>query len=322
MVTTNRCNYNTLYYVYLYFDRRRVSLDMNCGEECWYCCNLCEICLEQAILGPSLEAPGGRTLKFCSQECFKFYETNPEPHSLVFSLENQSSAVVEVPDGHKEHIRLYANGKFEDNSCLITSLSICEGDGSVDFPLNTYYLKYHLQTLNYQCHYEYFVNDALEPLNAVTYAGSLMDLFDKEECEDIKQSSIDIIRGMFTRSGLSTIPQFFEASKQRKLLMENPNAFFLSDSSASSSASAPLAPEDRRLHTDEQAEIEAFTIEEIIGALLAQGIDESAIAQLLGNINIRDDTNNTLGENDEGSTTKSSSSIGEQGETVDGDDPS
>ena len=159
----------------------------------------------------------------------------------------------------------------------------------------------------------------------VTYAGSLMDLFDKEECEDIKQSSIDIIRGMFTRSGLSTIPQFFEASKQRKLLMENPNAFFLSDSSASSSASAPLAPEDRRLHTDEQAEIEAFTIEEIIGALLAQGIDESAITQLLGNIDIRDETsltNNTLGENDEGSTTKSSSSIGEQGEAVDGDDPS
>ena len=53
--------------------------------------------------------------------------------------------------------------------------------------------------------------------------------------------------------------------------MEDPDAFFLSDSSASSSASAPLAPEDRRLHTDEQAEIEAFTIEEIIGALLAQG---------------------------------------------------
>ena len=154
---------------------------MNCGEECWYCCNLCEICLEQAILGPSLEVPDGRTLKFCSQECFKFYETNPEPHSLVFSLENQSSAVVEVPDGHKEHIRLYANGKFEDSSCLITSLSLCEGDGSVDFPLNAYYLKYHLQTLKYQCHYEYFVNDVLEPLNAVIYAGSLMDLFDKEE---------------------------------------------------------------------------------------------------------------------------------------------
>lgn len=306
-----------------------MSLDMNCGEECWYCSNLCEICLEQAILGPSLEVPDGRTLKFCSQECFKFYETNPEPHSLVFSLENQSSSVEEVPDGHKEHIRLYANGKCEDNSCLITSLSLCEGDGSVDFPLNTYYLKYHLQTLKYQCHYEYFVNDALEPLNTVTYAGSLMDLFDKEECEDIKQSSVDIVRGIFTRSGLSTIPQFFEVSKQRRLLIENPDAFFLSDSLAPSSASAPRAPEDTRLHTDEQAEIQTFTIEEIIGALLAQGIDEATIAQLLGNIDIRDGTTltSTSGENDEESTSKSSSSIGEQRETVNGggkveDDPS
>ena len=291
---------------------------MNCGEECWYCCNLCEICLKQAILGPSLEVPNGRTLKFCSQECFMFYETNPEPHSRVFSLEDQSSGVVEVPDGHKEHIRLYANGKLEDGSCFITSLSLCEGDGSIDFPLNTYYLKYHLQTLKYQCHYEYFVNDAIEPLDAVKYAGSLMELFDKEECEDIKQSSIDIIRGMFARSGLSTIPQYFEASKKRKLVMENSDAFFLSDSLASSSA-----PEDTSLHIDEQAEIQTFTIEEIIGQLLAQGIDEATIAQILGNIDIRNETplTNASGENDdkyEESTSKSSSSIGEQRETVKG----
>lgn len=210
------------------FDRGPVSLDLKCGEECWYCHNLCEICLEQAILGPSLEIPNGKTLKFCSQECFKFYKTNPEPHSLVLSVEDQGSGNVQVPDGHKEYIRLYANGKLEDGSCFITSLSLCEGDGSVDFPLNMYYLKYYLKTLKYQCHYEYFVDDALEPLHGVTYAGSSMNIFDKEECEDTEQSSIDIIRGIFARSGMSTIAQFFEVLKNKKFLMESPDSFFLS----------------------------------------------------------------------------------------------
>lgn len=304
-----------------------MSLDMNCGEDCWYCCNLCEICLEQAILGPSLAVANGKTLKFCSKECFKFYEANPEPHSLVFSPDVQVSADMQVPDGHKEHVRLYTNGKFEDSSCLITSLSLCEGDGSEDFPLSTYYLKYHMQTLNYQCHYEYFVSDTLEPLHAVKYAGSLMDLFHEEECDDIKQSSIDIIRGIFTRSGLSTVSQFFEVSR-KKLLMENPDSFFLSDLSASSSAA--VAPENVRPCTDEQAEIQAFTIEEIIGALLAQGIDEATISELLGNIVTSSKmplTSTTADSDDtrEESVSKASSS-GQRG-SVDGgkvveDDPS
>ena len=266
-----------------------MSLDMNCGEDCWYCCNLCEICLKQAILGPSLAVTNGRILKFCSKDCFKFYEATPEPHSLVFAPDVQVN--VQVPDSHKEHIRLYTNGKFEDSDCVITSLSLCEGDGSGDFPLNTYYLKYHMQTLQYQCHYEYFVDDALEPLDAVSYAGSPINLFDEEECEDIKQSSIDIIRGIFTRSGLSTVSQFFEVSKQRKLLMDNPDSFFLSDSSASSNASAP--PEESRPCADEQAKIQAFTIEEIVGALLAQGIDEATISELLSNIVISSEMSTT-----------------------------
>ena len=302
---------------HVYFHRGPVSFDMNCGKDCWYCCNLCEICLEQAILGPSLTIANGRTLKFCSKECFKFYETTPEPHSLVFAPDVQVNAAVQVPDGHKEHVRLYTNGKFEDSSCLITSLSLCEGDGSADFPLSTYYLKYHMQTLKYQCHYEYFVNDTLEPLHSVKYTGSQMDLFDEEECDDIKQSSIDIIRGIFTRSGLSTVSQFFEVSRKKKLLMENPDSFFLFDSSASSSASAP--PENARTHTDEQAEIQVFTIDEIIGALLAQGIDEATISKLLGNIVTSSEMPliNTAADSDDIHVSELSSS--EQRETVNGD---
>jgi len=265
---------------------------MKCSKECWYCCNLCEICLQQAILGPSLQVPESKTVKFCSQECFKLYEAHPEPHSLVFSTEDQASGTIQVPDGHKEYIRLYANGNLEDGSCFITSLSLCEGDGSVDFPLGMYYLKYYLQTLNYQCHYEYFVNDTLDPLHAVNFNGSSINLFNEDECEDIKQSSIDILKGVFNRSDMSTIPQFFEILKKRKWSMENPDSFFLSDpSQLSSSASVlPDQSKDTSSHSDEQAKIQVFNVEEIIAALLAQGIDEATISELLGNIDIRNET--------------------------------
>ena len=99
--------------------------------------------------------------------------------------------------------------------------------------------------------------------------------------------------------------------------MENPNSFFLPDSSASSSTSVP--PENARTHTDEQAEIQVFTIEEIIGALLAQGIDEATISKLLGNIVTSSEMplTNTAADSDDVHVSELSSS--EQRETVDSD---
>ena len=201
--------------------------DMKCSTGCWYCRNLCEICLERAILGPSLSAANDKTLMFCSQECIKFYEVNPEPHSLIFSLEDQSSNDLKVPKGHKEYVRLYSNGKLEDGGCFLTSLSLCEGDGSEDFPLGAFYVNYYLRTPDYQCHFEYFVNDNLQPLDAVIYKGSSINLFDEDDCEGMKQSSIDILQMIFMNSHLSTISQFLKQVDVLKLLMSIPDSAIL-----------------------------------------------------------------------------------------------
>ena len=101
--------------------------------------------------------------------------------------------------------------------------------------------------------------------------------------------------------------------------MENPDSFFLSDSSASSSAA--VAPENVRPSTDEQAEIQAFTIEEIIGALLAQGIDEATISELLGNIVISSEmplTSATVNSDDTREESVSEPSSSGQRGSVDG----
>ena len=246
---------------------------MKCHNSCWYCRDLCEICLDRAILGPSMTAIHDKTLKFCSEQCHKVYNVIPEPQSLIFAPEDQSNNELKVPDGHKEYIRLYSNGKLDDG-CFITSLSLCEGDGSEDFPLGGYYMNYYIRTSNYQCHYEYFVSQDLQPLNAVTYARASVNLFDDDDCDDIMQSSINILQGTFMRSGLLTISQFFDVLKVQKVMMSTPNSFFLdfTDTNRCTSSDVSYASqqnEDTLSH--EEKPTETLTSEQIIEALLSSG---------------------------------------------------
>ena len=229
---------------------------MKCRNGCWYCRDLCEICLQQAILGPATLRVSDRTLKFCSELCHKIYSATPEPQSLVFTPEDQHpSNKVKVPEGHKEFLRLYSNGKLDD-LCFMTSVSLCEGDGSESFPVGDSYINYHIRTLNYQCHYEYFISQDLHPLSPVTYSKVSVNLFDEEDCEDIIQSSMDILRGAFLRSGLSSIPEFFEMMEIQKIAMATPNSLFFGTANN-------VAPSDTALFPPEKDESANFSSEEL-----------------------------------------------------------
>ena len=219
--------YHLIHFVSFY--RGPDSLDMKCSDGCWFCKDLCEICLDQTILGPSTKQ-GETTLKFCSEQCYKIYDVTPEPHSQIFTPDEQeTSTEIKVPEGHKEFLRLYSSGKI-DNGCFNSSLSLCEGDGSEFFPLNQHYVNYFIRTPNYQCHYEYFISEDLQPLGVVSYSKvSTINLFDEDDCEDIVKSSIDILQGIFMRSNLSTISHFLEAAKVQKFLLSTPSSLFLSD---------------------------------------------------------------------------------------------
>lgn len=197
------------------FFRPPTVLDTKCKYKsdfkCWYCNESCEICLEPTVLGPAYTDSTGNVLRFCSGDCSDIYKQKPEPHSQVFSPDNQENTDRKVPIGHKEYVYLSSCGKLEDDSgCFVTSMSLCEGDGSESFPLQQYYLNYHLRTPKYQCYYEFFLSDDLQALDSVSYFGACCDLFEQDEADDIKKSAVDSVSGVFRNSGCLCVSDMLE----------------------------------------------------------------------------------------------------------------
>lgn len=192
-----------------YFDCRGPDhLDMKCKVHCWYCQDLCEICLKPTILGPALVDLSDATLRFCSEECICFYKKKPEPQSSIFTANDQTG--IKVPPGHKEYVHLYSSGKLDDGGCFITSMSLCEGNGSEDFPEGAYYVNYYLKTPQYQCYYEYFISEDLQPLQAVLHKGATASLFDADDEQNIIETSSNIIIGVIRSSGGTSLSHLLE----------------------------------------------------------------------------------------------------------------
>ena len=210
-------------------------LDARCkyksDHKCWYCDELCEICLQPTVLGPSFTDSTGRKLRFCSDDCSDIYKTKPEPQSEVFSPDDQENPNRKVPSDHKEYLHLFSSGQLEDKSgCFITSMSLCEGDGSSSFPLQQYYLNYHLRTPHYQCYYEFFVTDDFQPLESVSFTGASCNLFEHDDEEDMKQSVLSIVAGVLQRSGCSVIPDLLEKIRLYSLMRSDIAALLIGKS--------------------------------------------------------------------------------------------
>ena len=170
------------------------------------------------MLGPSMMQPDKTAMKFCSTGCMDLYNAIPEPHVTVYPPDEDHSPM-HVPPGHKEYVYIYSYGKLDDKSCFMTGLSLCEGNGSEDFPLGSYYVTYYIKSHNYKCHYEYFIDDDFTPLDAVHFTGeAAVSLFEPAEDEDVKQESLQILRGMCSRSGCMSVTHVLTLAKLQSLL--------------------------------------------------------------------------------------------------------
>ena len=159
-------------------------MDTKCKFEndtkCWYCSDLCEICLEPSAFGPSCTDSVSDSLQFCSNKCYDLYNSIPRPQSKVFSPDDQNNPGRRVPTGHKEYLHLFSCGKLDNGSAgFITNLSLCEGDGSKSFPIDQYYINFHLRMPQFQGFIELFVSDDLQPLSSVSYPDTSHNLFGK-----------------------------------------------------------------------------------------------------------------------------------------------
>lgn len=198
-------------------------LDTKCrfenNSKCWYCYELCEICLKPTILGPSCTDSSNKILQFCSEECCDLYKQKPEPKSTIFSPDKQENPDKKVPVGHKEYLHLFSCGKLDNGSPgFILRMSLCEGDGSSTFPMQQYYLNYSLRMPLYQCYYEFFITDNFQALDSVSYSGTSCSLFKQHDEKAIKQKALGIVSDVIRGFGGSGVCDFLEKIKLYDLI--------------------------------------------------------------------------------------------------------
>lgn len=183
------------------------------GAKCWYCSDLCEICLEPSAFGPCTNSVNN-SLQFCSDKCYDLYNIIPSPQMKVFSPDDQNNPDRRVPDGHKEYLHLLSCGKLDDGSAgFITSLSLCKGDGSKSFPNDQYYINFHLRMPQYQSFLELFVSDDLQPLSSVSYPDTSCNLFGQSEENALKIKALSIVHDSVRSFGAATVTDFLQKIK-------------------------------------------------------------------------------------------------------------
>lgn len=179
------------------------------GSICWYCNNLCEICLEPSAFGPSCTDSANNSLQFCSEQCYDLYNCVPRPRMKVFLPDDQNNPDRKVPAGHKEYLHLFSCGKLDNDSAgFITSISLCEGDGSNSFPIGQCYVNFHLRMPQYQSYYEMFISDDLQPLSSVSYPCASYNLFRQSDENALKIKALSIVSDTIKNSGAVSVTDF------------------------------------------------------------------------------------------------------------------
>lgn len=219
------------------------------------------------------------------------YERKPEPHSDVFSPEDQENPSRKVPFGHKEYVHLSSCGKLDDSSgCFITNMSLCEGDGSENFPLQQFYMNYHLRSPRYQCYYEFFVTDDIQPLQSVSYANASNNLFEHEDEEDMKQTVIGAFVNVFKNSGCSNIPDLLEkirlynmmgSSIAEVIIGERKTAQATASSTSESHSQGSSFEKDGSNQEDQQDPVLVLTPQQLLGMLNLCGGDQDKLKDLI-----------------------------------------
>ena len=209
---------------FLLLFRGPTVLDTKCkftdDSKCWYCNELCEICVEPIVLGPSHFDQTGQVLQFCSNKCYDFYQRKPELFVKIFAPDDQKNPDRRVPIGHKEYLHLSTFGESDDGH-LITNISLCEGDGSESFPAHQYYLNYHLCTPKYQGHYEFFISDDLQALDSVSYARATHNIYEKHNEIAIKKLVLDVVSSNIRSFGASSVADFLVIVQLNALMGPN-----------------------------------------------------------------------------------------------------
>ena len=133
-----------------------VSYDLKCPaqQHCWYCANLCEVCMKPASFGLASEDGAGNVLCFCSQSR-KAFERGSSIKEPAFATEVWTPPTAPVPrfrtfpisKTHKTLLCINALGISTKGKYTQINLAICAGDGEMAIQLIN--LMWHLLLLIY-----------------------------------------------------------------------------------------------------------------------------------------------------------------------------
>ena len=167
--------------IYFFHPCSDVNYDTKCSKphRCWYCSDLCEMCLKPASSsGLSSRGDDGTVLYFCSESCETVHKIRSSPvESGKFTVEGWMPPSAPPPHfrafpvGSNDKVLLCINveGGSARGNCTQINMAVCAGDVSDERPADKLYVVYVTNELDHQMFIEFFVNNEGEPEMPLPY---------------------------------------------------------------------------------------------------------------------------------------------------------
>ena len=139
-------------------------MDFKCVPGCWYCSDLCDNCLQRAVVGLEVVAKQEILLKFCSDQCQKKY---------CGTKELTVSAELSRLEDHKELlIQVHATGATPLVSFFNVNMQIYQSSGTYEILADRCYVTYQFRSPFSQELLEFFISSDLTPSDPLPYLTS------------------------------------------------------------------------------------------------------------------------------------------------------
>lgn len=144
-------------------------MDIKCSPPCWYCLNLCDVCLQPADIQTDVN---GELIRHCSSTCLDMLLQNPGVIHLLpqgFTVQSKPTideSTVQLPEKHQAilHILREYSRKDGRNGHYLLILCVNTEAGDELFPAYKPYVLYHQFNLLRQITFGFYLNvESLEP---------------------------------------------------------------------------------------------------------------------------------------------------------------
>ena len=144
-------------------------MDIKCSPPCWYCLNLCDMCLQPADIQTNVN---GELIRHCSSSCLDMLLQNPDIIHLLpqgFTVHNKSTidkSKVELPEKHRAilHVLREYTRKDGRNGQYLLILCMNTETGDELFPAYKPYVLYHQFNSLRQISFGFYLKmDSFEP---------------------------------------------------------------------------------------------------------------------------------------------------------------